>query len=225
MMTNVPEQKDFTPALGSARLTPFYDLAIRLLTRERVWRDALIKQIDPLPPDRILDVGCGTGSLAIQLKALQPAARVIGLDPDAEVLARARRKAESTGMYIEWLHEFLTEKTIAKIAPVTKVVSSLVFHQTPLDEKASLLSAMFKILQSGGSLYIADYGLQQTKLMRTLFRRTVQTIDGVEDTQPNADGILPDLIKSAGFSDLRETEIFPTATGSISIYVAEKEGP
>jgi hypothetical protein len=39
-------KKDFTSALGNVRLTPFYDLAIRLLTRENVWREALIQQIN-----------------------------------------------------------------------------------------------------------------------------------------------------------------------------------
>ncbi len=55
-----------------------------------------------------------------------------------------------------------------------------------------------------------------------MFRRTVQVADGIKDTQPNADGILPDLIKAAGFSDLQETGIVPTMTGSISLYSAIK---
>ena len=216
------EKKDFTPALGNARLTPFYDLAIRLLTRENVWREALIKQINLSSSDRILDVGCGTGSLAIQLKVIEPEANIIGLDPDAEVLARAKRKAEWASVYIKWQHGFLTADTVAKMAPVSKVVSSLVFHQTSLNEKANLLSTMHNVLQPDGKLYIADYGLQRTVLMRAMFRSTVQMIDGIEDTEPNADGVLPDLILAAGFADLRETNIIATATGSISVYIAER---
>ncbi len=219
----VAVERDFTPALGNARFTPFYDLAIRLLTREHVWRDTLIQQINVSASDRILDVGCGTGSLAIRLKGIEPAAEVIGLDPDAEVLARAQRKARKTGINIEWWHGFLTDEMVAQIGPVSKVVSSLVFHQTSLDEKANLLSAMHSVLAPLGTLHIADYGLQKTKLMRVMFRRTVQMIDGIEDTQPNADGVLPDLIKAAGFTDLHETRVIATATGSISVYGANKD--
>ncbi len=57
--------------------------------------------------------------------------------------------------------------------------------------------------------------------MRLLFRLTVQTIDGIEDTQPNADGALPELLKLAGFADVLEIEVIPTLTGSISLYRAQ----
>ena len=50
-------EKEFTPALGHAFLTPFYDLAIGLLTRERLWRGNLVELVIPDIGDRILDVG------------------------------------------------------------------------------------------------------------------------------------------------------------------------
>ena len=81
---------------------------------------------------------------------------------------------------------------------------------------------MHALLEPGGSLHDADYGLQRSKLMRLLFRRTVQTIDGIEDTQPNADGVLPGLMEMAGFADVTETEVIPTLTGSISLYRAQR---
>ena len=62
--------KEFTPALGYGFLTPVYDLAVGLLTRERRWRSDLVRLIDPQPGDRILDVGCGTGSLLVRLGQL-----------------------------------------------------------------------------------------------------------------------------------------------------------
>ena len=97
-------KKSFTPALGYSRLTPLYDIAIRLLTRERVWRNFLVKQVGPQPTDRIVDIGCGTGSLAIRLKKTEPGAEIIGLDPDADVLARARQKAQDQNIDIRWMH-------------------------------------------------------------------------------------------------------------------------
>ncbi len=215
-------EKEFTPAMGDSRLTPLYDFAIRWLTREHIWRDMLIQQINISASDRILDVGCGTGSLAIRLKGAESAAEVIGLDPDDEVLSLAQQKAQSAGVNVVWRQGFLSDEMVREMAPVSKVVSSLVLHQTPLEEKANILSAMHRILAPQGKLHIADYGLQRTKFMRIMFRRTVQRVDGIEDTQPNADGILPDLIKAAGFRDLHETKIVPTITGSISLYSAIK---
>ncbi|GAB3355939.1 hypothetical protein [Lysobacter tyrosinilyticus] len=53
--------------------------------------------------------------------------------------------------------------------------------------------------------------------MRALFW-PVQWVDGFEDTQPNADGVMPALMRDAGFVDAEETDVFATVTGSISIY-------
>lgn len=58
--------------------------------------------------------------------------------------------------------------------------------------------------------------------MRGLFRANVQALDGVEDTQPYADGVLPDLIKSVGFADVCEARASQTATGPISIMSAHR---
>ena len=212
--------KEFTPALGYGFLTPVYDLAVGLLTRERRWRSELVRQIDPQPGDRILDVGCGTGSLLVRLGQLEPEAELIGLDPDPEVLRIAEAKALRKSIDVAWIEGFLNDDATRDIGNVSKVVSSLVFHQTPPDEKARILSAMQSILADGGNLYIADYGMQRSRLMRTAFRGTVQAIDGIEDTQPNADGCLPAMMQEAGFEAVRENMAIGTLTGSISIYSA-----
>ncbi len=215
-------EKTFTPALGHSWLTPLYDLAIAGLTREKTWRGALVGFVDPQTGERILDVGCGTGSLIIQLKIASPQSHLVGIDPDPEVLARARSKAAAEGHEVEWREGFLTRELAARLAPVDKVVSSLVFHQTPVEEKRNILGAIWEALTPGGSLFIADYGLQQNALMRVLFRSTVQAIDGVEDTTPNAKGLLPHYMRDARFEDIEELKVIPTATGSLSIYQGRK---
>ena len=211
----------FTPALGYERLTPLYDFAIAVLTRERLWRSLFVSQIGPESSDRILDVGCGTGTLAIQLKTVTPAADIVALDPDPNVISRAKRKAGSERCEIDWRVAFLNEESLTKLGKFSKVVSSLVLHQTHMNEKCSILRSAYSLLKPGGMLHIADYGHQRSWLMQKLFRNTVQRIDGMRDTQPNADGVLPDLIRSAGFVEVEETGFVRTLTGSISIYRAK----
>ncbi len=213
-------QKEFTPAAGFHFLTPVYDVGVGLLTRESTWRGELLKSVDPRPGDTILDVGCGTGSFITRMAASEPGATLIGIDPDPRAQDIARRKFDNAGASATLINGFLDDDAVKSIGLVTKVVSSLVFHQTPIDEKANILSSMRSVLSEGGSLHIADYGLQRTKLMRALFRATVQSFDGVSDTQPNADGCLPELIEAAGFNNVRETNVTPTLTGSISLYRA-----
>lgn len=212
----------YTPALGLHWMTGLYDVVVALFTRERAWRAEFVKLISPHNGMRILDVGCGTGTLAIALKTQAAGAEVIGIDPDPRVLAIASAKAARAGITIDFREGFLTDKSVSEIGQVHTVVSSLVLHQTPLDEKRRIIELAHAALAHGGRLAIADYGLQRTWLMRTLFRNTVQRLDGFADTQPNAEGKVPILMMSAGFADVREVAVTPTPTGSISFYAGTK---
>lgn len=210
--------RDFTSAAGVPALTPLYDLAISALTRESVWRGALLAHVRPAAGDRILDVGCGTGTFAVMLKQAAPGCSVTGLDPDPEILVRARAKAIRAGVSADFVHGYARDADRNELR-YGKIVSSLVFHQVPMAEKAAGLAAMRRALEPGGSIYVADYGLQRTRLMRTLFK-TIQQLDGVENTEPNARGVLPELMVEAGFRSVAEHEVIPILTGSISIYTA-----
>lgn len=207
----------FTPALGRAEFTWAYDLAIRYLTRERLWRSALLKQVAPQNDETILDVGCGTGTFAIMLKQKAPKAQIGGLDPDPEALARAANKAAAKDIDVEWrqgfARDFANNPTI-----FDKAVSSLMFHQMPMAEKRIGLQAMFDALRPGGELHIADYAYQPDKNMRLLFRWTVQRIDGVEDTQPNADGALEEMLAELAGKKVMPVRVIRTLTGAISLF-------
>lgn len=211
-----------TPPLGYAALTPLYDSAIALLTREHIWRERFARAIAPNKSDKIWDVGSGTGSLAVSLLTLSPRTTYLGIDPDLRAIQRSRKKMEKSQLHATFLHTYLTKNIAAQEGSPTKIVSSLVFHQVPLDEKKRILKLMFHSLPHGGAVHIADYGLQRSWLMKLLFRLTVQMLDGVQDTQPNADGIIPELICQSGFVDVKETDHIRTATGTISLYAGLK---
>ncbi|MFE6749812.1 class I SAM-dependent methyltransferase [Kitasatospora purpeofusca] len=229
------DERSFTPAAGRFAPVRLYDPVVAL-TRERLWRSLVAMHVAPRPEDVVVDVGCGTGSLAVLLKRVEPRATVIGVDPDPEALAVARRKAAavpaggtpggtSAGTPAgtpEW-RTGMGDDLAAVVGAGTAdtVVSSLVLHQCPVPMKRAVLAAMHETLRPGGKLVIADYGKQRTAAMRLAFR-FVQLADGKADTQPNADGILPRLIAEAGFQDVRESETVATVTGSLSLYTASK---
>jgi len=215
-------RKDYTPALGLRALTPLYDTAIAAFTREGRWRQDLLAQVDPREGARIVDIGCGTGTFTRALKRAQPAASVIGVDPDAQVLARARSLAVADGLEIDYVEGFFDDAFVDAHGPFTAITSSLVFHQVPLPVKGAILRTAFAALAAGGRLHIADYGVQPDPLMRFLFRNTVQRIDGFEDTEHNARGVLPDLMREAGFGPVAETARIATPSGAITIFRAEK---
>ena len=221
-MQNRTENRTYVPALGDHRLSPFYDATVSLMTCERTWRRAFVKQIAPEPRDVILDLGCGTGSLAILLKQTCPSASIYAIDPDPDILTRAETKARDAGVLVHFAKGFAqdTAAIAAGVRP-NKVVSSLVLHQMPLEAKRMTILNAFAGLRADGELHIADYGLQNSPLMRLAFRQ-VQTLDGFGNTQPNADGILPELMTQAGFVDVKENVVIPTPTGSISLYAARR---
>lgn len=210
-------QTGFTPALGHSFLTPLYDLALRVATREQVWRRLLLEQLAPADGEAILDVGCGTGSFAVLVKLAAPGSRVVGLDPDPAVLAMAREKAARAKVEIEWQQGFAGDAGQFR-GQFNKSVSSLVFHQVPVAEKETGLRAMFEAVGTGGSVHIADYARQPDRLMRAAFR-VVQKLDGYENTQANVDGAVERILASQqGIARVSPSKVVRTPTGAISLF-------
>ena len=104
-----------------------------------------------------------------------------------------------------------------------KIVSSLVLHQVPLRKKQAILEIIESLLVPGGTVLIADYIKQESPLMRSLFRATVQSLDGISDTQPSADGEVEKLFAEI-FTEPCLLHRFPTVTGTISLWRGYKKG-
>jgi len=92
-------QRTYLPAAGRDSLLPLYDLMTRLMGADQA-RIGLLNRAQIRPGHRVLDIGCGTGTLLIQLKRLYPETDAVGLDPDPKALARARRKGARAAVSI-----------------------------------------------------------------------------------------------------------------------------
>jgi ubiquinone/menaquinone biosynthesis C-methylase UbiE len=210
------------PALRFGALTRFYDPVMAGILREATWKAQLVAQVGATAGMRVLDLGCGTGTLTLLLAQTEPGALVAGIDADPEALNRARAKAAAAGTTVE-LVEGLSSALPFPDASFDRVVSSLLFHHLSPEGKRTTLAEARRVLRSDGELHIADWGRPHDALMRAAFL-PVQLLDGFATTADNVRGVLPTLVAAAGFDSVRETRRRRTLFGTLTFLLAGADG-
>ena len=136
----------------------YYDLLVSFISlgREEKFRGAALDLVDIKPGMNILDVGCGTGSLAIAAKRKQGLeGKVVGVDPSSNMINLARGKAEEAGLTIDF-QVGVIEKLDFPDNQFDLVLSSLMMHHLPDDLKLSGLEEVDRVLKPGGRLLIIE---------------------------------------------------------------------
>lgn len=220
-MQQPPESK-YVPALGFHWLTPYYDAVVGTTTRERSFKQALIKQACFEPGQRVLDLACGTGTLAIWIKQHQPQVAVTGVDGDSAILSLASRKAQKADVSVQF-DQALSYSLPYPAAYFDRVVSSLFFHHLSWEHKQRTALELFRVLKPGAQLHVADWGRPTHALMRGLFL-LIQLLDGFKNTQDNVSGKLVTLFEQAGFVEVSQRQTFNTIYGTMALYSAVKPG-
>ena len=190
-MSEAP-QPSYVRAAGRFAPTSLYDPLISLTMRERRWRPQLVARCGT---GDVVDVGCGTGTLAIEIA--RAGARVTGVDGDPEILERARAKAGAAGVEIDW-REGLAGDLPLPDASADCVVCSLLLHHLEPPMKAAALAEARRVLRESGRLLIADWGRPADPLQRAAFG-ALQLVDGVSNTRDHAAGRLAGIVADAGF--------------------------
>ncbi len=208
-------QENYIPPLRYHWLTRFYDPLVRLTTREKAFRRALVLQAAPQPGEQVLDLGCGTATLTIAIARACSSATVTGVDADAHALAIARAKARDAALALDFRQADSTRMPFPNES-FDRVVSSLFFHHLSSAEKAATLVETGRVLKPGGELHVADWGKPSNALLRASFLG-VQLLDGFETTRDSVAGALPTLLRAAGFEDVEETTKFDAPLGTIQL--------
>lgn len=204
-------ERDFLPALRYRVLTPIYDVGIAVTMPERRFKMALLDEARIQPGHRVLDVGCGTGTLLVWAARRHPEAFFSGIDPDPAILARARTKIARNGVRVE-LREGSATALPYENATFDRVFSTLMVHHLPSDAKRDAFRELARVLTAGGELHLADFGPPHNGVMR--FASAVVARIGHEYVDENLAGQLPSLLMEAGF-DVTETGVFATIFGTV----------
>jgi ubiquinone/menaquinone biosynthesis C-methylase UbiE len=215
-----PDRNEYLPALRWRALTPLFDTVVRVSARETKAKDRLLAQAAVAPGEAVLDLGAGTGTLAIRLKQRCPAAHVTALDADPDVLARARRKAAAADCDIALVEGHSTALPF-EADSFDVVLSSLFFHHLSPADKHTTLAQVRRVLKPGGRLHVADWGRPGDPLMAAL-SLAIRAFDGFEVTAQNLRGALPSLFEEAGLEHARERARLRTALGTLALYRARK---
>ncbi|HZQ38380.1 MAG TPA: class I SAM-dependent methyltransferase [Dehalococcoidia bacterium] len=162
-------QEPYLKAAGSDRLAPYYDLMARFGMRESRIKGRVIELAQLAPGSRILDVGCGTGTLVLMAQRRHPGATVTGVDGDPTILSIARRKARRAGIKAQ-LDEGMAYALPYADASFDAVVSTLTFHHLTPDQQERALNEIRRVLRPGGRLVIADLARPHNRLMRLVER-------------------------------------------------------
>jgi len=148
-------RKDYLPAAGHDVFLPLYDPLVSFLGFDRA-RQELISEANIAPGQHILDIGCGTGTLATLLKRRYAGVEVAGLDPDPKALRRARSKVRRAAVSVQFDQGF-ADKLPYKEESFDRVLSSFMFHHLEGQDREKTLQEVWRVLKPNGSFHLLDF--------------------------------------------------------------------
>ena len=159
-MANASEQSGVPNTTGIVIHRAFlYDLFVWLVSlgKEPAYREKALDLARLKPGEAVLDIGCGTGTLAIAAKQrVGPAGKVYGVDASPEMLARAGRKANKAGA------EVVFKNGIAEGLPFPDgefdaVLSTVMLHHLGRKARQQCAHEVRRVLKPGGRVLAVDF--------------------------------------------------------------------
>jgi ubiquinone/menaquinone biosynthesis C-methylase UbiE len=206
--------RTYLPAAGHHWSLPLYDPLVRLLGGNAA-RALLLDQAAVRPRHRVLDIGCGTGSLVVLIKSKYPNVEVVGLDPDPKALALARRKGQRAALSIELDQGFSDELPYPE-GSFDRVFSSFMFHHIEAAEKVTTLREVRRVLKPGARFHLLDFATPDSSSAGRLAR----WLHSSHRLKDNSDERILSLMRQAGLSDPKRLAGRALLVGHIAYYQA-----
>lgn len=202
----------YVPAAGLRVLTGIYDPVMALSMREGNWRGQVAERVQASVRrgGGIVDVGSGTGTFAIDLKARRPDIHVGGVDGDPDILERARHKPG--GDKVLWTKGLASDLPLEE-GSCDAVVMSLLLHHLDSGSKIDALNEARRVLKPGGRLHVIDWGAPDRFTMTGFF--LLRLLDGFSNTRIHQEGSLASLISRTGFDEISKWKRLRTFWGSL----------
>lgn len=213
----MPEDR-YVPALRFRWLTALYDPLAERWTPMSHMRQSVIEALELQPGLRLLELGCGPGRLAIEIKRRWPDVAIVALDGDPAILQVARRNAAESGADIAFHEADITR--LPDMEPCDRVYSTLVFHHLNPSGKQAALAGIRRMLRPNGIFVVADFGRPRDRLQWMLFS-AVAWMDGTENTAPHRNGGFEQALREA-FGNVRSAAVWRTVFGTLELFVCRQ---
>lgn len=213
-------ERSYMPALGKRWLLPLYDPFLWLFGADKA-KQPLIEQAEIKSGFRVLDIGCGTGSMAVLIKRMHPEAEVVGIDPDPAALSVAERKAKRAGLSVKFDRGFADHMPYAD-ASFDRVFSSVMFHHLAAEEKSATLGEIRRVLKTDGSLHLLDFVRAHGPHSGTAEHG--QLVHRRGPVAERIEGRMTALMDEAGLVDAKEVSRGKNFFGPIAYYRADNAG-
>ena len=164
-------------------------------------REDLIKQARIQPDQRVLDLGCGTGTLVVLLKRRYPTAQIVGLDPDPKALRRAHKKVRRAGVSVQ-LDEGFADELPYEDGAFDRVLSSFMLHHLEEPDRENMLREVLRVLKPDGSFHLLDFAGGEDKAPG----RWGRLIDSHARLEENSQRRILQLMKRAGFMNAEKVK-------------------
>lgn len=234
-----PEQKRRYVRSLFATIADRYDLITVALSfgRDRAWKRRLVEEAALQPGDRVLDLACGTGDIAIA--ASQTAGSVLGLDVTLRMIEIANGKKQAMAPRRTAAMRFIVGDMMAlPLAPASVDVITTGYGLRNVPQLAGAIDEIARVLRPGGRFLSLDFNRPEVTPIRWVYLTYLTLIGSTlgwilhrdPDTYryipeslrryPGARGVA-DLLSRAGFTQIR---ILPVLGGLMTIHAARRPG-
>jgi ubiquinone/menaquinone biosynthesis C-methylase UbiE len=197
-----------------------YDVLSPVMTfyqEQRLGRRA-IELLDLKGNERVIDIGCGTGSLTIEIgrKLSAENGLVVGIDAAAKMIRLARKKAIDLKQV--QFDIMAAERLGYEDESFDGAVSTFFFHHIDVELKVAALNEMWRVLKKGKQAIIIDVDITTT-LFGKICAWSGYILFRQEQIRENIEGKLRSAMTESNFGGYR---LISTHMGYVSIFVVSK---
>lgn len=176
----------------------FYDFFVRYFFTGKVktMMQSTVTLANIQAGEQVLDIGCGTGTLAILAKKTTGQnAEIYGTDASPQMIDRARQKAEQEQVDIDF-QTGLAEKIAFPDDTFDLVMNSLMMHHLTAELRQKAIIECYRVIKPGGRLLIVDFEPPKAGLYKSLLTIILGEMTSIDNTT------IPPLLEDAGFTNI-----------------------